>query len=128
MTSSIKSRSDYGESTVQYVLLVPVVLLVLIVAIQLTTYFHAATIAAHAATRGAGAASRAGRTNVDGLAEAQRVVVESGAEFIDGSVAGDSEIEARIKVRVIRLVPFFPSSVSRRAVVPKERVVLEAER
>lgn len=112
----------------QYVVLVPIVLLVVLLGIQAATYFHAANVAGNAAARAVAVASRVGATPSSGTDEAQRVVHESGSELLAVALDGGSEVEARVTVRVRRVVPFFAQAVSRRAAAPRERYLHEDER
>ncbi|MFM8529170.1 MAG: TadE/TadG family type IV pilus assembly protein, partial [Ilumatobacteraceae bacterium] len=64
---------DRGESAVQYVVLIPIALFVVLLGIQAATYFHAANVASNAAHRAVSVASRAGSTAEAGVDEARNV-------------------------------------------------------
>ena len=119
---------DRGEGVVGYVVLVPVVLFVTMLGIQAAVYFHAANIAQHAGTRAVSVASRRGSSPASGVREATAVVAESGSLLVDADVSGGDSVSASVTVRVARVVPFFPGSVTRRASAPKERFIPEDER
>lgn len=112
----------------QYVILVPIALLVVLLGIQAATYFHAANVASNAATRAVSVASRVGGGSSTGAQEARTVVGESGGELLAVSVRGAADVEAVVTVRVRRVVPFFAQAVTRRAAAPKERYLHEDER
>lgn len=124
----VGGAGDRGEGVVGYVILVPVVLFITMLGIQAAVYFHAANIAQHAGTRAVSVASRRGSSPASGVREAASVVVESGSSLVGADVSGGESVSASVTVRVARLVPFFPESVTRRARAPKERFIPEDER
>lgn len=109
-------------------MVVPVVLLVVLVAVQATVYLHAANIARHAASGGAVTASHRGASLVAGRDEAQRIALESGSTVEGISLRGGTDIEATVTLAVPRIAPFFPVAVSRTARLPRERYVEEDRR
>jgi hypothetical protein len=113
---------------VEVVILAPVVLLLVLLGVQAAVYFHAANVAEHASSRGVSVASRYGATNSDGVAEATATVRDSGSTLAGVSATGGDTVVLRVTVTVHRIVPFFPSSVTRMATEPKERYVPEDER
>ena len=121
-------RRDSGSTVVEYVVIVPVVMLVVLIAVQAAVYLHAANIARHAASSGAVAASHRGASGSDGEVEAVRVARESGSTEPRVAVVGSTEVEVTVTLSVPRVAPFFPSSVSRTARLPKERYVTEDRR
>jgi hypothetical protein len=123
-----RGRADRGEAIVEHVVLVPVLLFITLLAVQAATWFHAANVAEHASSRGVSVASRHGSGDAAGVAEATRTALDSGADLVAVSVAGSPEVSASVTVRVPRLLPFFPSTVTRRAVEPEERFIPEDER
>ncbi len=122
-------RSESGESTVQLVVLVPVVLLLVMLVVQSAVYFHAANVATAAASRGAAAGATLHATSGAASEEARRVAGENGAALVGLQASGGAEsVRVTVRVRVARVVPFFPDSVSRSALEPKERFVPEVRR
>lgn len=110
---------------VEYVVIVPVVMLVVLIGVQAAVYLHAANIARHAASNGAVAASHRGATPMSGEHEARRAARESGASEPRVSVGGTTEVEVTVTLSVPRVAPFFPGSVTRTARLPKERYIAE---
>lgn len=125
---SLDTTADRGEGVVGYVILVPVALFLVMLGIQAAVYFHAANIAQHAGTRAVTVASRRGADASSGQREAQIVVRDSGSVLVSASVSDGDLVRAVVSVRVDRVVPFFPGTVTRHAEIPKERFVPEDER
>ena len=105
-----------------------VVLFITMLGVQAAVYFPAANIAQHAGTRAVSVASRRGASPASGAREAASVVAESGSSLVGADVSGGESVSASVTVRVARVVPFFPESVTRRASAPKERFIPEDER
>lgn len=121
-------RADRGEAVLEHVVLVPLVLFLVLLGIQAAVYFHAANLAEHASSRAASIASRSGASEASGVAEATATVQDSGGTLVVASVSGGTEVEALVTVRVNRVLPFFPTTVTRRASEPRERFIPEDER
>jgi Flp pilus assembly protein TadG len=125
-----RATSDRGEATAQLVILTPILILLIFVGIQAAIYFHAANVAAAAASQGAAAGSRRG----SGIAEATTAAQQTLSDLGDsGQAQTDAEQDATfvritVQVDVPRVLPFFPDTVSRTAIEPKERVVPESDR
>jgi Flp pilus assembly protein TadG len=109
----------------QVVLVIPVVILLLMLAIQAGLYFHASSIAGAAAAEGAAAASVARLPSEvaarRGQQAAENLVIEAG---------GQSPAVALVAVEALvpRIIPFFPSSVRRTVIEPRERFTTEVSR
>jgi Flp pilus assembly protein TadG len=121
---------DRGEATVQLVVLTPVLILLVFLGVQAAIYFHAANVAGAAAAEAAAAGSSRFAGAEDARAEALRTV-----DDLDGrtsqpphAVDANGYVIVTVDVAVPRIVPFFPTSVSRTAREPKERFVPESER
>ncbi len=123
-------RHDRGEAAAQLVILTPLLILLVFLGVQTAIYFHAANVAAAAAAQGAaaGAPQRSGTTNA---AEVAASIVSD----LDGHTSGppiaqesSGYISVTVVVMVPRIVPFFPSSVTRTASEPRERFVPESNR
>ena len=112
----------------------PVIILLLVIAIQAGLYFHTSSIAGAAAAEGAAAASvvRSSRevTAWRGQQAAQNLVIEAGGRTTSAAlVAVNTETVAiTVEVRVPRIIPFFPSSVRRTVIEPRERFTTELAR
>ncbi|MEY4372361.1 MAG: hypothetical protein RL219_1130 [Actinomycetota bacterium] len=124
----MSERRDSGTTVVEYVVVIPVVFTLVLAGVQAAVYFHAANLASNAASRGAIEASHRNATVADGALESARAASESGAVVMRAVVRGTAVMEATVQVRVARVVPFFPSSVTRTVRVPKERYIPEVAR
>lgn len=116
------------------VLVIPVIILLLMLAIQAGLYFHTSSIAGAAAAEGAAAASVA-RVPSEvavrrGQQAAENLVIEAGGHTTSVAlVAVNVEtVAVTVEARVPRIVPFFPSSVRRTVIEPRERFTTELSR
>ena len=115
------------------VILTPILIILAFLGVQTAIYFHAANVAAAAASQGAAAAAPNIRSNItsnNAVAAAERTVFELGGHnarppsvTVDGSF-----VTVSVEVKVPRILPFFPSTVTRRALEPRERFVPESNR
>jgi len=118
----------------QVVLVIPVVILLLMLAIQAGLYFHASSIAGAAAAEGAAAASVARLPSEvaarRGQQAAEDLVIEAGGQSrAVALVAINTEtVSITVEALVPRIIPFFPSSVRRTVIEPRERFTTEASR
>lgn len=130
MTDSAAVRPDRGDATAQLVILVPVVLLVLLLAVQVTVYFHAAHVASVAAAEGAAAGAAFQAPPEAAVAAAHRMVGDLGGDLARPATVqhGATVVRVTVTLHVAEIVPFFPRSVSRSADEPRERYTTEAER
>lgn len=134
MTASAQRQrqrgSDRGDATAQLVIVTPVLVLLIFLAVQAAIYFHAANVAAAAASQGAAAASPRAAGAGDGIAAAQALMADLGADPAGAPVVNvsDGYVSVTVTVDVAQIVPFFPDSVSRSALEPQERFVPESDR
>lgn len=125
-----RARVDRGEATAQVVILTPILILLVFLGIQAAIYFHAANVAAAAASQGAAAGSRRG----SGIAEATAAADQTLADLGDSGEAQTTAeqdaafVRVTVQVDVPRILPFFPETVSRTAIEPNERFVPESDR
>ena len=128
--SSSASHSDRGEATTQLVILTPVLIMLIFLGVQSAIYFHAANVAAAGASQGAAAASPIAASAESAVAAAQRTVGELGGHSARTPVVDISGayVVVTVEVSVPGIVPFFPRSVTRRALEPRERFVPESDR
>jgi len=108
----------------------PVIMTVALVAVQAGIFLHGANAAGHIAAQGAMAAAS--------LRASEEVAVRAtkdAADAVGARLAAVPEISitrsqasARVSVAIPRAMPFFPESVSRRVVVPRERYISFLER
>lgn len=124
-------QSDSGETTTQAVIVLPVVVFILMLAIQAALYFHISHVAGAAAAQGASAASEkllsAGEAARRGQERADSMVRETGTILAGPTRVAVSTEEVRVTVRtaVPRIIPLFPAQAVRTAVEPRERFIAE---
>lgn len=130
MVNKRRPRNESGEATAQLVIITPILLIMVFLAIQAALFFHAANVAAAAASQGAAAGSRLHAEAGVAAQAASTTVHELGATEAEApSVAiSATDVVVRVDVSVSQIIPFFPDSVSRTAVESRERFVPEPER
>ena len=126
----IDSTVDPGETVVQIVIAVPIVLSMLLIAIQAMLFMHSAHIATLAASKGASVAANTQGDVVLALNAATQTVAELGAQLIGTPTANiaDGFATVQIRVAVPNVAPFFPTSVLRQGEEPLEIFVQEDDR
>lgn len=127
-------RRDRGETTTQIVLVVPIVVSILMIAVQSAIYFHTSAVAGAAASHGASAAAVRGDT-IDavthlGREAAQLVLAEAGVRdsLLPDVVVSTETVSVGVEVEVPHIVPYFPRTVRRVATEPRERFLTESMR
>lgn len=127
-------RQDRGETTTQIVLLVPIVVSILMVAVQSAIYFHTSAVAGAAASHGASAAAARGHS-IDAVAHVGReavqlVLTDAGVERSHATdvIVSSETVSVGVEVEVPRIVPYFPHTVRRVATEPRERFMTESMR
>lgn len=126
-------RRDRGETSIQAVLLVPVVLGIFFLGVHATALAHGAHVANAAAIRGAqiAAFSTSDGNDVDrAMNEMERVVTDLGYEMTNAPLLqiGSKSIRTTVTLAVQSIVPFLPTSVTRSATVSREEFLMEQER
>ena len=120
-----------GETTVQTVLVLPVVLGLLWMAVHAAMLFHAGNVAAASA---AAAARVAAGSDAPGAGAARRVAALTAGELggrlvgVPRILYGRDEVAVVVSVAGPDLVPFLPGSATRRAVAPIEQFLMEQDR
>ena len=111
-------------------LLVPVLFVIALIAVQAGGVLHGISVANHVAAQGAAAASRHGASDNDGVVAVYDTTSALGARLarVPQVSSSTEEVTVRVWVHIPRAVPFFADTVSRQAVVPRERFVPYAER
>jgi Flp pilus assembly protein TadG len=128
------SQRDSGETSAQVVLVVPVIILILMLAIQAGLYFHTSNVAGAAAAQGATAASSVNMTSSiavqQGQSSARNFVTAAGAQLFATPlvVVSAGMVSVTVQVKVPRIIPFFSSSVGRSVIEPLERFTFEVNR
>ncbi|NQW33765.1 MAG: hypothetical protein HQ467_04170 [Acidimicrobiaceae bacterium] len=123
-------RIDRGDTVVQVVIAVPVVLMLLLIAVQAMLFMHSAHIATLSAAKGAAVAAATNGNAVSAIDSATRTAAELGAQLIGTPTleARDGFVVMRVRVAVPNVAMFFPSSVERQGEEPLEDFVPEDER
>ena len=126
-------RHIRGETTVQVVLMVPVILLLLLVGVHVASYMHASNVANAAAKRGAQVA--AGMSVSSGASSAATTSVTEMVRDLGSRlqqppqvVMSQSFVTVSVQLRIGRLLPFLPDPVSRRGIARREVFMTEGER
>lgn len=125
---------DRGETTTQLVLVVPVVISILLIAVQAAVYFHTSNIAGAAASHGASAAAAHGDTAGSaaqwGRDAASALAMQAGASLASPpDVRLSSEVVTiTVELYVPRIIPLFQDTVRRVATEPRERFLTEQMR
>lgn len=121
---------ELGETTTQVVLAVPIVLSLVLMAVQGAVYMHTAHVASASAARGATAGAAMNGGVIAALDAAVRSAAELSAQLVEEPQAtiSDDKVVVTVNLRVPQVSPFFRLSVSRTVVEPRERFVPENER
>ncbi len=121
------TRTDRGEASAQAVIAVPVVLLVLWLAIQATVFLHGANVASAAANEGAAVAARYGSSTGAGERAISRTLsaLDSSSRASWSVKKAGSVVVATVRLRLPRIVPFFPLTVARTSREPIEMFMTE---
>ena len=127
---TIDSTIEPGETVVQVVIAVPIVLSMLLIAIQAMLFMHSAQIASLAASKGASVAANSQGDVAMALNSATITAAELGAQLVGLPTAIIDDGFASVQVRVVvpNVAPFFPSSVLRQGLEPLESFVEEDDR
>jgi len=129
-TVATRTQRDRGDATAQLVIITPILVLLIFMGVQAAIYFHAANVAAAAASQGAAAASPRAATASDAAAAAQQLIADLGGNPAGPPVVSETDgfVSVTVSIDVPSIVPFFPESVSRTALEPRERFVPESDR
>ncbi|NQV96802.1 MAG: hypothetical protein HQ486_03305 [Acidimicrobiaceae bacterium] len=121
---------DPGDTVVQVVIAVPIVLLLLLMSVQAMLFMHSAHIAVLAASKGAAIAASTDGDLVSAIDSATRTAAELGAQLIGtpSVTVIDGFVAVQVRVEVPNVAPFFPTSVLRQSEEPLENFVPEDER
>lgn len=126
----LDSTVERGETVIQVVIAVPIVLSMLLIAVQAMLFMHSANIANLAASKGASVAANSQGDLVTALNTATYTAAELGGQIIGSPTATVTDGFAVVAVRVAvpKVAPFFPDSVIRRGEEPLEVFVEEDQR
>lgn len=126
-------RHIRGETTVQVVLMVPVILLLLLVGVHVASYMHASNVANSAAKRGAQVA--AGTSTFAEASSAATTTVNEMVRELGSRLHGTPQVSVSetfvtvsVQVRIGRLLPFLPDTVLKRGIARREVFMTEDQR
>ena len=127
---TVDSTIEPGETVVQVVIAVPIVLSMLLIAIQAMLFMHSAQIASLAASKGASVAANSQGDVAMALNSATITAAELGAQLVGvpTAIIDDGFASVQVRVEVPNVAPFFPSSVLRQGLEPLESFVEEDDR
>jgi len=122
--------SEKGETVTQTVLAVPVLLAILLLALQVTVNYHAGNVANTSAVQAARAVAAVGATS-----ERAGQVAQSVVEHLDAQLVGtvtveerDGQVIVKVNIRTPQIFPGLGGSVPREVEISKERFISELER
>ena len=127
---TVDSTIEPGETVVQVVIAVPIVLSMLLIAIQAMLFMHSAQIASLAASKGASVVANSQGDVAMALNSATITAAELGAQLVGlpTAIIDDGFASVQVRVEVPNVAPFFPSSVLRQGLEPLESFVEEDDR
>ncbi|CAB4612509.1 unannotated protein [freshwater metagenome] len=133
MTAATSPGNDRGETSIQTVLLVPVILSILFVSVHAAVLGHAGQVASVAANRGAQLAASSNNSSESTFVirqEVRRTVMDLGSQLRSEPQlsAYMGHVRVTVRIAVPRIVPFLPDVVTRSASAPIERFIEEQDR
>ena len=128
--TTTSSTIDRGDTVLEVVIAVPIVLTLLRIAVQAMLFMHSAHIATLSAAKGASIAASADGEIISAIDSATRTAAELGAQLVGtpSLTVNDGFVVMRVRVVVPNVAMFFPSSVERGSEEPLEDFVPEGER
>ena len=128
--TTTSSTIDRGDTVLEVVIAVPIVLTLLLIAVQAMLFMHSAHIATLSAAKGASIAASADGEVISAIDSATRTAAELGAQLVGtpSLTVNDGFVVMRVRVVVPNVAMFFPSSVERGSEEPLEDFVPEGER
>lgn len=108
MLMSRDGKGDRGSAAVEFVLVAPLILLILLAVVQLGLALHVRTTLTSAAAEGARAAALAGASPQAGISRTQELVDGSLAAAVVQGVTVSSESVGAIDVMVVRVDATLP--------------------
>jgi len=120
-------RTERGSTSVQMVILMPVLFLVMFLGLQAALFYHARTVAIAAAQQGARAAGAETGTTSDGIDAATSFIAAAGGPDVieNASVSGSrSATQATVTIQgaALSVIPGWSPMVQQSAIVPVERI------
>ena len=128
--TTTSSTIDRGDTVLEVVIAVPIVLTLLLIAVQAMLFMYSAHIATLSAAKGASIAASADGEIISAIDSATRTAAELGAQLVGtpSLTVNDGFVVMRVRVVVPNVAVFFPSSVERGSEEPLEDFVPEGER
>ena len=128
--TTTSSTIDRGDTVLEVVIAVPIVLTLLLIAVQAMLFMHSAHIATLSAAKGASIAASADGEIISAIDSATRTAAELGAQLVGtpSLTVNDGFVVMRVRVVVPNVAVFFASSVERGSEEPLEDFVPEDER
>ena len=125
-----RNLSEKGETVTQTVLAVPVLLAILLLALQVTVNYHAGNVANTSAVQAARAVAAVGATSERAGQVAQSVVQQLDAQLVGTVVVEqrDGQVIVKVNIRTPQIFPGLGGSVTSEVEIPKERFISELER
>ena len=117
MTAMTKAPSPLRRA------IAPLVTLLVLLVVQAALWYHTGNIAQAGAARGAAAGAPATATAGVAVSAATQTVLENGGQITSAPVVdlGDRIVMVTVELVVPHVVPFFPSTVTRVQLEPRER-------
>jgi len=128
-----EATRDRGETSIQAVLLVPIMMGIFFLGVHATALAHGSHVASAAAIRGAQVAAFSDSSGNDvarALNEVEQVVSDLGAHMAGAPAIrlNPNNVVVTVSVEVQSVVPFLPTSVTRTATVSREQFQYEQDR
>lgn len=121
-----RARGERGSTTVEFVVLVPLMVLLLMVVVQFGVYFHTRAVATTAAHQGADNARILDGTSEAGTAAATQFLDQNAGALRDRSVAVErtgTDVTVTVTGEVLSLIPFASFPLDVRVSAPVERII-----
>jgi hypothetical protein len=133
MKAATFPSNDRGETSIQVVLLVPIILSIFFLCVHAATLSHGGHVASLAAIRGAQLSASSNGSSLSNAvvrSEVLRTVGEMGSTLESDPLISlyQGTVQVTVQVQIPRVVPFLPTSVRRSATVPLEQFIEEQDR
>lgn len=130
LRGAVDRDHDLGETTAQVVLAVPILLSLVLMAVQGAVFMHTANVATASAARGAAAGASMQGGIIAAIDATVRSTAELSAQLIGEPVAviSNEQVSVTVNLRVPQVAPFFNLNVTRTVIEPRERFIPEDER
>ena len=133
MKAATFPSDDRGETSIQVMVLVPVILSIFFLCVHAAAMSHGGHVASLAAIRGAQLSASSNGTSFSTAvvrSEVLRTVSELGntLESDPQVLRYQGTVQVTVRVLIPRVMPFLPTSVRRSATVPLERFIEEQDR